>query len=244
MVYLTYGTKTGLIAPTEPPEDVDVIVDACQARIDPATVAAYLRRGWPVVVTGSKFFGGPAFSGAVLSSKHRQGQVRAQAASAFGDPASLGTVLRWVAALEAMEAFPPLAPQMAPFLRTQAEAVARGLATVPGAALIDGLAPDGAGWAGLPSIFTFAIRDPADPDRFLSAAALQPVYRGLARHDILLGQPVTIGQFGGLRIAFGARDVLGDGPGVGNRAQAAGPDLPRVFDVLRHVVNELASGKT
>ena len=29
-------------------------------------VASYLRDGWPVVVTGSQFFGGPAFSGAVL----------------------------------------------------------------------------------------------------------------------------------------------------------------------------------
>ena len=66
VVYLTHGTKTGLIAPVAPPYGADVIVDACQARIAPATVEAYLRRGWPVVVTGSKFFGGPAFSGAVF----------------------------------------------------------------------------------------------------------------------------------------------------------------------------------
>src|ERR1039458_6586198 len=66
IVYLTHGTKTGLIAPVSPPPGADVIVDACQGRISPETVAAYLRQGWPVVVTGSKFFGGPAFSGAVL----------------------------------------------------------------------------------------------------------------------------------------------------------------------------------
>ena len=66
VVYLTHGTKTGLIAPVAPPYGADVIVDACQARIGSDTVEAYLRRDWPVVVTGSKFFGGPAFSGAVL----------------------------------------------------------------------------------------------------------------------------------------------------------------------------------
>ena len=66
VVYLTHGTKTGLIAPVTPPYGADVIVDACQARIGSDTVEAYLRRDWPVVVTGSKFFGGPAFSGAVL----------------------------------------------------------------------------------------------------------------------------------------------------------------------------------
>jgi len=32
LVYLTHGTKTGLIAPVSPPRGVDVIVDACQAR--------------------------------------------------------------------------------------------------------------------------------------------------------------------------------------------------------------------
>jgi hypothetical protein len=60
IVYATHSTKTGLIAPVAPNWGTDVIVDACQARVEPETVAAYLRRDWPVVLTGSKFFGGPA----------------------------------------------------------------------------------------------------------------------------------------------------------------------------------------
>jgi hypothetical protein len=40
VVYLTHGTKTGLIAPVEPPDGVDVIIDACQGRIEPATGGA------------------------------------------------------------------------------------------------------------------------------------------------------------------------------------------------------------
>ena len=66
IVIFTYGTKTGLVAPVEVPAGVDVIVDACQLRLPAHKIREYLRLGWPVVITGSKFLGGPAFSGAVL----------------------------------------------------------------------------------------------------------------------------------------------------------------------------------
>ena len=106
VVYLTHGTKTGLIAPVAPPYGADVIVDACQARIAPATVEAYLRRGWPVVVTGSKFFGGPAFSGAVFFPRARLSAVgRNMLPRALRVPPGLGTTLRWVAALTTIDAF-------------------------------------------------------------------------------------------------------------------------------------------
>jgi hypothetical protein len=223
IVYLTHGTKTGLIAPVEPPAGVDVIVDACQARIAPQTMAAYLRRGWPVVVTGSKFFGGPAFSGALLMPKDR-------GAAACTDTANLGTVLRWVAALGAMAAFRPVEPDMAEFLRAQAVAVERELARIPAAELIGNLPPRGAGWADLPSIFTFAVRNPADRRQFLTADALRPLYRGLATQGVLLGQPVNLGPFGGLRLAFGARDVTA----------ATERHLPHAFDVLRRAIVSVA----
>jgi hypothetical protein len=147
-------------------------------------------------------------------------------------------LLRWAAALEAIEAFPRQALDTASFLQAQADAVARGLATVAGAELVDGLSPSETGWADLPSIFTFAIRNPADRGQFLSAADLQPLYRRLAHQNILLGQPVTLGTFGGLRIAFGARDIVGDqdGPPV------VAPPLPHVFDVLRGLVSDAATG--
>ena len=119
IVYLTHGTKTGLIAPVSPPDGADVIVDACQARIAPETVAAYLRRGWPVVVTGSKFFGGPAFSGAVLFPRARP--TGGRAAHRFcTTPPGLGTALRWTAALAAIDAFEPLAASMADVLSNRA----------------------------------------------------------------------------------------------------------------------------
>jgi hypothetical protein len=71
-----------------------------------------------------------------------------------------------------------------------------------------GLRPTGSSWADRPSIFTFAVRDPADPTRLLAAAELRPFHERLAQLGVLLGQPVSLGSFGGLRIAIGAQDLL------------------------------------
>jgi hypothetical protein len=207
IVVLTHASKTGLIAPAGLPEGADVLVDACQSRIEPATVAAYLRRGWPVALTGSKFFGGPAFSGAVLLPRDR-----------FAAPAAtetLGTVLRWTSAMITIEAFGRRAEGMGALLRTCGAAIGRALAANPSLVPIGGLMPRGPGWADLPSIFTFAVRDPGPSGHLLSVTELRPLYERLARDGILLGQPVGFGRFGGLRVAIGARDLL-EGTGAGD----------------------------
>lgn len=51
------------------PRKVQIVVDACQARLSRRRLRAYLDRDYLVLVTGSKFFGGPAFSGALLVPK-------------------------------------------------------------------------------------------------------------------------------------------------------------------------------
>lgn len=51
------------------PGKVQVLVDACQARLGRRRLRSYLDRGYMVLITGSKFFGGPAFSGALLVPK-------------------------------------------------------------------------------------------------------------------------------------------------------------------------------
>jgi hypothetical protein len=48
------------------PGQVQVVVDACQMRLGRPRLRQYLDRGYLVLVTGSKFFTGPAFSGALL----------------------------------------------------------------------------------------------------------------------------------------------------------------------------------
>jgi hypothetical protein len=48
------------------PGQVQIVVDACQMRLGRARLRKYLDRGYLVLITGSKFFTGPPFSGALL----------------------------------------------------------------------------------------------------------------------------------------------------------------------------------
>jgi len=75
LVHAVHGSKTGLILPDLSDLDrlaethgdaVTFVVDACQARITSPAIADYLQRGAIVFVTGSKFMGGPPFSGFAL----------------------------------------------------------------------------------------------------------------------------------------------------------------------------------
>jgi len=96
LVHVVHGSKTGLILP-ELPEidrllaeegtDLSLVVDACQARITSEALHAYLDRGATVFLTGSKFMGGPPFSGFAL--------VPPQVAErAHTLPAGLGQIFR------------------------------------------------------------------------------------------------------------------------------------------------------
>lgn len=96
LVHIVHGSKTGLILPAL--GDVDqltgahgggatLVVDACQARITGAAVNDYLARGAIVFVTGSKFMGGPPFSGFALV-------PRALAEAAPALPAGFATLFR------------------------------------------------------------------------------------------------------------------------------------------------------
>ncbi|NNM78267.1 hypothetical protein HJG53_15345 [Sphingomonas sp. ID1715] len=75
LVHVVHGSKTGLILPLL--EDIDdllarhqgqatLVVDACQARITSPAIGDYLARDAIVFITGSKFMGGPPFSGFAL----------------------------------------------------------------------------------------------------------------------------------------------------------------------------------
>jgi hypothetical protein len=104
------------------PRDVLVVVDACQMRLSRRRLRTYLDRGYLVLLTGSKYFGGPAFSGALLvpsrlaPSFNRGEEIAAglrdyagrsdwprhwtALRSQFASRANLGQWLRWEAALE------------------------------------------------------------------------------------------------------------------------------------------------
>jgi hypothetical protein len=151
-------SKTGLISPSVAcaqdlaqrfPGQVEVMVDACQLRLAPQTLAAYLRHDFMVAVTGSKFMTGPAFSAALFVPDGVAQRVQSAAlprafadicargelpegwtgAPALADKANFGLVLRWEAALEEMRRFTALPPAaVAGFFADFAEAVSERLA--------------------------------------------------------------------------------------------------------------------
>ena len=109
------------------PDKVVVAVDACQMRLSRRRLRSYLDRGYMVLLSGSKFFGGPAFSGAllvpsVLSLAPQRGEgIAAGLAdyanrndwpqrwtalrSRFESRPNLGQWLRWEAALEEIKGY-------------------------------------------------------------------------------------------------------------------------------------------
>jgi selenocysteine lyase/cysteine desulfurase len=125
----THAPSTGCVARIRETfgDRVQVIIDACQARASRAQINAELAHDSIVLITGSKFFTGPAFSGALFVPP----AVSARAVSAdhvpegFADytnasdwPAAyarlraalpqknnIGQALRWVAALEEMRRY-------------------------------------------------------------------------------------------------------------------------------------------
>ncbi len=161
LLILVDVSKTGLIVPSPEcvsalhrrlPDTVEVLVDACQFRIAPSTLRAYLEHGFMVALTGSKFVTGPTFSGALLIPSAVARRLRGRplpralraysaradwpqgwAATGFLDNvANFGLLLRWEAALQELRAFRSV-PQaeVGRFLQAFAHAVQSRLGSDP-----------------------------------------------------------------------------------------------------------------
>ncbi|MDA8363599.1 MAG: hypothetical protein M0Z84_07215 [Gammaproteobacteria bacterium] len=205
-------TKTGMLAPTPAcaaalraalPGQLEVLVDACQFRVAPSTVRAYLGQGFMVAVTGSKFLGGPSFSGALLvpqaSAEHYRhlavGRLLSaysarsdwpygwRAAASLPQAANPGLMLRWEAALaelRALRAVPEV--EIGNFLRRFAAAIAERLAdqdvfrTVPVPEIDRRPLAGNSGWDSIPTIFPFRLRR-SNGGAFLNPEEMQAVYR-------------------------------------------------------------------
>ncbi|WP_298223487.1 hypothetical protein [Acidocella sp.] len=203
-------SKTGLLAPSPAfftrlrglyGEAFDIVLDACQTRLSPASVRGYLDLGATVLVTGSKFFTGPPFAGAALlpasvAARLRTGALPAGLAAYFNRsefPANAsaarvlptggnyGLALRWHAALGEMRALLRVPPaRRAQILRGFAAAVERGISATPGLTLLPApqlwRMPTDEDWERLPTIFTFSVCAPHAPDRCLTPAEARQVY--------------------------------------------------------------------
>lgn len=140
-LHILDASKTGRGGPSraavkamvaEHPRNIAVVVDACQLRCSFDDIRADLESGFMVMITGSKFAGGPAFCGALLVppslveplrdlaapaglsdySARMDWPARLRPALSDGDYASfnLGLGLRWEAALAEIEAHVAIAP--------------------------------------------------------------------------------------------------------------------------------------
>ncbi len=227
------GSKTGLTAPDKPAllrlrarfgAALDIVVDACQARIEAADLRWYLQQGFPVMVTGSKFFTAPGFCGAVLFPRARLDAIAAGASlpaglaayarldGGFGSRHCAGLLLRWAAALHEMAAFAGHDPgQVAHRLDGCADALRQAAARDGRLALVAAPRPPGPGWSGRQSVFTFTVRDGRG---VLGVDRLRALYTAAAAADCQIGQPVLLGGAGpaGLRIAFSAAQLSGEPP--------------------------------
>ncbi|KAG2533397.1 hypothetical protein JM18_000150 [Phytophthora kernoviae] len=75
LLHVVVGTKTGYACPSmsvvdalagQYPNRLMVVMDACQMRVDRLLYREWAAKGYVVLITGSKFFGGSPFCGAVL----------------------------------------------------------------------------------------------------------------------------------------------------------------------------------
>lgn len=136
IVHIVAHSKTGVHAPrletmnelvSRHGERIVPIIDAAQGRFSRRGLHDYLSRGFMVILTGSKFYGGPPFSGCLLIPKNLLPQDQSDirfppGLSDYLTPAqlpadwkagreslsqatNLGLLLRWEAAIEEMRAY-------------------------------------------------------------------------------------------------------------------------------------------
>ncbi len=187
-------SKTGLLAPRPAllkelrnrfGENFDIVVDACQARLSAQAMQNYLGLQAVVLITGSKFFTGPPFAGALLvpgaiAARLRHGKLPAgldayfgrgefpetcKAADGLPPGGNYGLSLRWHAALAEIKAFNLVPkPRRAEILRGFGAEVRAAIAANTALALLEAPAiarlEADEPWERLPSIFSFSLRLP------------------------------------------------------------------------------------
>lgn len=226
LLILSDVSKTGLRVPSAAcakrlletnVDTLEVLVDACQGRLGPASLRRYLELGFAVAITGSKFMTGPAFSGALLlpaglSQRWQRRPLPASLAAysaradwpqgwmareQMGEAVNLGLLLRWEAALIELRAFQELDPtKIKNFLKSFSKAVRERLLGDSSFEALESpeLDPDGnandSSWDSVTTIFPFLLRR----EKFLSSAQTGEVYKALLAQKRGMGQAVDCGR--------------------------------------------------
>jgi hypothetical protein len=226
LLHLMDSSKTGLSAISracalellrDHPDDVTVVVDACQLRRPPAGIRADLDSGFLVMVTGSKFIGGPAFSGALLVPPDFLPEgggdipwpegladhfalfdwpplLRDRIEGLFGARCNAGLGLRWEAALAELEAFCALDPAVIDMAKACFFGEARRQVL-----RLPQLEIDESG--GDPTLIPIVLPDARKGDA-------EAMLRRLRRKGLHLGQSVPIGGREALRLCLSAPQIV------------------------------------
>lgn len=203
MVVRVDESKSGCCYPSEAligsiaaraPQMTSVLVDCAQLRCEAQALQQYLDLECMVVLTGSKFYGAPAFCGALVAGAHWRALWPQDSPDleAAGQP-NIGVLARWEAALQVMQAYQQLpAGRRRDWWLCFEQALRQRLATSTSFVLLDALRPDGDGPRSL-----FALRCLApDGQHSLPPAAVEQLYRRLQQGQpgadlrYAIGQPV------------------------------------------------------
>ncbi|MFM2408577.1 MAG: hypothetical protein RL358_1319 [Pseudomonadota bacterium] len=227
LLIVTDQSKTGLIAPSYARTAalhqnygarLDVLIDACQFRIAPATLQACLDKGYSVAITGSKFVGGPSFSGALIIPEALAATQRArpfpdalrcnssaaewpdswQLSNTLASTEKFGMLLRWQAALHELRAFRAIPDhKIRDFMQRFARAIQTRLnndaafSSVAVGALDRSALHQNPSWDDIPTLFPFELyRVTANSRSLLERAAVHSIYRHLPHAS----QPCQLGQ--------------------------------------------------
>jgi len=177
------------------PNRVRIVMDACQLRLSRKRLKTHLAKGYCVLVTGSKYFTGPAFSGALLvpsqlsreiAAIRRPPKSLAGYTSCYDWPQqwpslrtylpvelNLGQWLRWEAALEEMRLYYAVPKS---FRDGLTKSFAQSLASLVDACPHLGFLATGPDQAS--TIFAITLRDDKGS---LPPEAVAKIYRGLKR---------------------------------------------------------------
>lgn len=220
VLHVLEGSKTGLAAPgidgvrtlmAEFPAGLKIIADFCQMRPH-SDAQPYLAMGAAIVTTGSKFMGGPAFSGAAILPPDWRGSAPIETVI------RPGTALRWEAALAEGESYWRLDPlRRASGLTRFIQSVREASADFPEVDVLDD--------AQATHIVALRVKD-IETDGWMSQKQLERLNRWLAQdaqpllpvraksfeirlaqQRCLLGQALTVGLAGALRIAANAHRI-------------------------------------
>ncbi len=238
-------SKLGLQAPSDGcadeiaarwPERAQIVVDACQMRLGRRRIARSLARGDLVLITGSKFYTGPPFSGALLIPPRLAATIDGVCALASGLAAyttrsdwpsrwralreqfavtpNFGQWLRWEAALEEIRAYDavPL-PFRRAALRLLGDGITRLVQASPALRLLPPQPRSAeADEFGLPTIFAFTCAPHGQPLSLSQCRAICEVLQNSGTPG-LIGQPVGWGgcaddEIAALRLCISARHVI------------------------------------